>query len=403
MAAGNNALLNKQQTDLSTRKQADTEAWFGATPQPTPGRPAEEPSADVVGPPAPAQPGKPVSYQDALQWALRGERLGTMPATVGQAMLTKMTQPRKLEVKQAYDETTGRPTHWLTDMTTGERIEKFGGTERAEPTPQERQIELLKRKGLSEQESISLVYDMRSYLPNATGGVSPINKMDLYGSGPQPSNLARALATGAGGGVGTAQQGQAAASGGGAAPQGAYGRPAGMPGAVSGDPTNVAGQAALLKDMTAYGEKIQPFNAIEAALKPVEGILAEYGDKPIPGVGYLGNLGPSQVFDQEGQNNQVHINALRNMLLSETAGKAMTRSEIEKVMEALGSSMFQSEGSFRTGMQTLRNIINEKKAGVTAAYDPQVRDAYRHRLADELKAKPLTRKEQLEQLFHGGS
>lgn len=171
---------------------------------------------------------------------------------------------------------------------------------------------------------------------------------------------------------------------------GPYAAPATVPGSgVQRMSTqNTKGENALTTDVEQYGKMLRTTNIpqLDTALTRVEKMLEKYTDKsdsanpkdkPIPGVGIIQNALPG--LTQDAQDNQNIIRQLRGIKITGEAGKSQTKSEIENVLNELGTSTFQSEKTFRNAVPKLREALSRVTSEVNASYDPQVLKRYSER------------------------
>lgn len=132
----------------------------------------------------------------------------------------------------------------------------------------------------------------------------------------------------------------------------------------------------------------------------VQDLLDKYGDKPIPGLGYVGSL-PGFMLSKEGNVNRATIKAFANAMLRNQAGLSQTLSETENAnLEILANGKF-TEKEFRAVWPNLRDKVGASVLNVSSGFMPEAVEIFRKRggLIDPIKSKVpagLTPEEQAE-------
>ena len=410
MAMGNNMVLDSQQKELSARKQADTDAWMKGMPQDqaaVEAQPARTVTTDgqveEVSPATEAKAAKPVSIRDALEWAMRGERLGTMPASVGKDLLLRaMPKAGDIKYETAHDEK-GRPVKYI--VNNGQRIGVLGGSGATQAELKARALS--DATGIPYEEAIKRVINPDPEVVR-TGqimakqfGISPEKGLTLAshlintvsaGENVYMTNPVDFLRGGGGGGGVSPQQGTAAAPmipRGAAAAQDAApaaadptGSPFAPPRTVPGVNQVIGGNATAKKlaDATdSYAKELTTAGIpeMEKALGDIEGTLKKYKQGDIP-VGGLHNLMPEMFIKEEFKPFRASQKFFENIKMVAEAGKARTPTEIAAVKEVLASTPLSSEAGYRTAVAAARRYLEAKKEGM--ATHPEVLQEYQRRI-----------------------
>lgn len=128
-------------------------------------------------------------------------------------------------------------------------------------------------------------------------------------------------------------------------------------------------------DLSKRGEDIAP---LITSAQAVEDMLAKYGTKSIPGVGFDAMI-PGMVSSTEANVNRARVQAVANALLKAQSGAAVTLSESERLAaETLANGRY-SEADFRAAWPLLRAKIDAATDNLLAGFRPEVVDEYRKR------------------------
>ncbi|MGI0034286.1 MAG: hypothetical protein ACRD98_00260 [Nitrososphaera sp.] len=114
------------------------------------------------------------------------------------------------------------------------------------------------------------------------------------------------------------------------------------------------------------------------------------GRAGLPGVGYAQNLEwwPDMLRKPNGRKLSQMIQKLQNSVILDTSGKAVTKTELARVLKDLGSQVTQGPDAVRRALRTLRNLLNAETAGLFAGYDPAIVELYKARKSNIISTLP---------------
>lgn len=109
------------------------------------------------------------------------------------------------------------------------------------------------------------------------------------------------------------------------------------------------------------------------AIENVEKMIQSYGDKGIPGVGFLQN---KLQLSEEGRQNHATVMQMVNMLLKSQAGTAVSGPEEARQLRALMIGPNASEEGFKKAFEMIKDRYTQVVNNVVSPVNPRVQDAY---------------------------
>lgn len=126
----------------------------------------------------------------------------------------------------------------------------------------------------------------------------------------------------------------------------------------------------------------------EQALQQLEGVVNQYSDKDMPGIGRLDGFVPDMFASDEAQDVRSTIQKAANTLLKARSGAAVTDSEMRRFLTELAKGGGYDEQTFRKAIPRLREAWNAHTSGLAAGYAPEVHEEYVNRGGMDFRAKP---------------
>ena len=296
-------------------------------------------------------------------------------------MLKKGTTTWKLG--EVYDAETGRKKKMFYNPADPSQMIDVGGQapeDGDKPTTKARQIQELVRSGrYNEQQATELVYGANTVSQDSEGNPRLVSKVRPGGGTVAPAGQPVARP---GGAVGTVQA--PAATAGSAVPtappeaqvnsyieQGHTPDAAKkfvqedsnyeaqfLPGAQYGPPlggksVQIKSAQRLRKDKASLRKELAQ-NKIPNLIDAVRGadeVLAMYKDKDLPGFGGLITPMPDSMVSAEGRRTRAAIARVRNIVLAERSGAAVTDQELGRLQQEMQQNTFASDADIRAGMK----------------------------------------------------
>lgn len=129
---------------------------------------------------------------------------------------------------------------------------------------------------------------------------------------------------------------------------------------------------------------------ISAALKLASGVLDEYPEGEIPGVGGVENIRsggigtlathiPGIGSGKAGRDVQAKLAPLQNIMLMIRSGAAVTDPELQRSLVEAGLTKFSTDEDLRKGLPNILKIYKQSVNNLLAGYHPRIVDEYRKR------------------------
>lgn len=142
------------------------------------------------------------------------------------------------------------------------------------------------------------------------------------------------------------------------------------------------------KDVQLLTKRLQDENLVglDKIFTEISSLLPEKGEN-IEGFG-AGAITPGLWLGEKGLKLRTAANQLRNILLKERSGGAVTDDESKRLADELGNSFGKSDTQFMVGYNAAKEHLQSIRDNVVSGFDQEARTERRHRGGDDL-SKPF--------------
>lgn len=118
--------------------------------------------------------------------------------------------------------------------------------------------------------------------------------------------------------------------------------------------------------------------AFQSTLDDIKAVLTKFDGQDVPGLGATGMI-PGFLLSDEGKDVRQKIATLRNIVLKDRSGAAVTDQEMRRLLEELGTGVFTTDEQFRNAVNNIEKRFNAVKSNAVAGVDDDVLRTYSER------------------------
>lgn len=118
--------------------------------------------------------------------------------------------------------------------------------------------------------------------------------------------------------------------------------------------------------------------AFDSVLGDIKATLSKFDGQDVPGLGATGQI-PGFLLSDEGKDVRQKIATLRNIVLKDRSGAAVTDQELRRLLEELGTGVFTTDDQFRNAITNIEKRFGAIKQNAVAGVDDDVLHTYKDR------------------------